>query len=156
MFPIQNFSTLHTQDSGNPRQPQHLCTGTAIVAFFSINLVWMFREGHNIWKNLPLSIWRYSLVSNFMWQIFSNFVPFSEVPNFTSMVLPVQPIAVYWHLMWINTFAFNDGISLTSNFDFQCHHIILTKFTSDEPGGKIKVARLVLLKRWDWQVLISL
>ena len=34
--------------------------------------------------------------------------------------------------------------SLTSTFDFQCHQ---TKLTSDEPGEKIELARLVLLKR---------
>ena len=33
-------------------------------------------------KNLPLKIWRYWVVSNFKWKIFSNFVAFSEYPNF--------------------------------------------------------------------------
>ena len=40
--------------------------------------VQIFWEGHKFEKNLPLIIWRYSLVSNFKWKIFSNFVAFSE------------------------------------------------------------------------------
>ena len=44
----------------------------------------IFWEGHKIWKNLPLKIWRYSVTTNFKWKIFSNFVAFSEYPNFTS------------------------------------------------------------------------
>ena len=47
--------------------------------------VWTFWEGHKNWKNLPLLIWRYSVASNFKWKIFSNFVPFSECPNFIIM-----------------------------------------------------------------------
>ena len=35
-------------------------------------------EGHKIWKNLPLK-WHYSCT----WKIFSNFVAFSEYPNFS-------------------------------------------------------------------------
>ena len=46
--------------------------------------VWTFWEGYKIWKNLPLKIWHYSVVSNFRWKIFSNFVFFSECPNFIS------------------------------------------------------------------------
>ena len=37
-------------------------------------------EGHKIWKNLPLKIWHHSVTSK--WMIFSNFVAFSEYPNF--------------------------------------------------------------------------
>ena len=33
-------------------------------------------------KNLPHKIGRYSVMSNFTWKIFSNFVAFSEYPNF--------------------------------------------------------------------------
>ena len=33
-------------------------------------------------KNLPLKIWRYWVASNFKWIFFSNFVAFSEYPNF--------------------------------------------------------------------------
>ena len=47
---------------------------------FKVRIFW---EGHKIWKNLPFRIRRYSLTSNFMWKIFSNFVAFSEYPNFT-------------------------------------------------------------------------
>ena len=43
--------------------------------------VWTFWEGHKIWKNLPLKIRHYSVVSNSKWKIFSNFVFFSECPN---------------------------------------------------------------------------
>ena len=39
-------------------------------------------EESKIWKNLPLNIWRCSVASNSNWKIFSNFVPFSECPNF--------------------------------------------------------------------------
>ena len=46
--------------------------------------VGIFWEGHKIWKNLPLKIWRYWVASNFKWKIFSNFVAFSEYPNFTT------------------------------------------------------------------------
>ena len=46
-------------------------------------------------KNLPLKIWPYSVVSNFKWKIFSNFVFFSECPNFTqgSLIL-VEPVSI--------------------------------------------------------------
>ena len=47
----------------------------------------IFWEGHKIWKNLPLKIWRYSVTSNFRWKIFSNLVAFSEYPNFNLLVL---------------------------------------------------------------------
>ena len=46
--------------------------------------VWTFWEGHKIWKNLPLKIWRYLVMSNFKWNILSNIVFFSECPNFTN------------------------------------------------------------------------
>ena len=46
--------------------------------------VWTFWERHKIWKNLPLKIWRYWVTSNWKWKIFSNFVSFSERPNFTT------------------------------------------------------------------------
>ena len=42
----------------------------------------IFWEGHKIWKNLSPKIWGYSVASNFQWKIFSNFVAFSEYPNF--------------------------------------------------------------------------
>ena len=35
-------------------------------------------------KNLPQKIWHYWVASNFKWKIFSNFVAFSEYPNFTA------------------------------------------------------------------------
>ena len=44
--------------------------------------VWTFWKRHKIWKNLPLKIWRYWVTLNWKWKIFSNFVPFSERPNF--------------------------------------------------------------------------
>ena len=47
-----------------------------------ISKVWIFWEGHKIRKNLPLKIWCYSVASNFKWKFFSNFVAFSEYPNF--------------------------------------------------------------------------
>ena len=57
-----------------------------IFGFFSRSYclikVWTLWEGHKIWKKIPLSIWRYSVASNFKWKIFSNCVTFSEGPNF--------------------------------------------------------------------------
>ena len=47
-----------------------------------LSKVRIFWEGHKIWKNLPLKIGHYSVTSNFTWKIFSNFVAFSEYPNF--------------------------------------------------------------------------
>ena len=42
-----------------------------------------FEKGTKLQKNLPLKIWRYWVMSNWKWKIFSNFVPFSACPNFT-------------------------------------------------------------------------
>ena len=42
----------------------------------------IFWEDHKIWKNLPLKIWSHLVKSNFKWKFFSNFVAFSEYPNF--------------------------------------------------------------------------
>ena len=50
----------------------------------------IFWEGRKIWKNLPLEIWRNLVRSNFKWKIFSNFVAFSEYPNFTLLQLHWQ------------------------------------------------------------------
>ena len=50
---------------------------------FKVGIFW---EGHKIWKNLPLKIWRYWVSSNFKWKIFSNCMAFSEYPNFTVVV----------------------------------------------------------------------
>ena len=52
----------------------------------TVSKVWTFWEGHKIRKNLPLSIWHCSVASNFKWKIFSNFMPFSEGPNFTYVI----------------------------------------------------------------------
>ena len=54
--------------------------------------IWIFREGQKICKNLPLKIWRYSVSSNYKWKIFSNFVAFSEYPNFTA--------GLFWPFNW--------------------------------------------------------
>ena len=45
-------------------------------------------------KNLPLKIWHYSVTSNFKWKIFSNFVAFSEYPNFNLQQTFVKPSQV--------------------------------------------------------------
>ena len=57
----------------------HTNSGRKIWINFKVRIFW---EGHKIWKNLSLKIWHYSLTSNFKWKIFSNFVVFSEYPNF--------------------------------------------------------------------------
>ena len=54
----------------------------SLVELLLVGKVWTFWEGHKIWKNLPLKIWRYWVMSNFKWKIFSNFVAFSECLNF--------------------------------------------------------------------------
>ena len=61
------------------------------LLFFIVHFVFslvckvrIFWEGHKIWKHLPLEVWRYSVISNFKWKIFSNFVAISEYPNFTN------------------------------------------------------------------------
>ena len=41
--------------------------------------VWIFWEGHKVWKNLPLKIWRFWVVSNFKWKIFSNLWPSENI-----------------------------------------------------------------------------
>ena len=48
--------------------------------YFKVRIFW---EGHKIWKNLPLKIWRYWVKSNYKWKIFFKFVTFSENLNFT-------------------------------------------------------------------------
>ena len=77
-----------------------------------IRKVWTFWEGHKIWKNLPFSIWRYSVVSNFKWKIFSNFLSFSGGPNFT----------FHWK-MKTKEFLPNRKLKL---FNFSFHIIICT------------------------------
>ena len=59
----------------------------AIFLQIPICKVRIFWEGHKIWKNLPLKIWHYSVTSNFTWKIFSNFVAFSEYPNFNKRAM---------------------------------------------------------------------
>ena len=62
--------------------------------------VWTFWEGHNIWKNLSLKIWRYSVVSNFKWKTFSNFVFFSNVQT-----LLLSPLAFCWLIEQLNALS---------------------------------------------------
>ena len=75
-----------------------------ILTFFLSRFVkvWIFWEGHKIGKNLPPKIWHYWVASNFKWKIFSNFVAFSEYPNFTlfrNKVEKVRNIYFYWYLI---------------------------------------------------------
>ena len=58
------------------------CNEVLIGDGFCDDKVRIFWEGHKIRKKLPLKIWRYWVTSNFKWKIFSNFVAFSEYPNF--------------------------------------------------------------------------
>ena len=64
-------------------------------------------KGTKFEKNLPLSIWRYSVASNFKWKIFSNFVPFSECPNFFKL-----------YFFWINQKFFFQVVKLPAGEDF--------------------------------------
>ena len=64
-----------------------------------VSKVQIFWEGRNIWKNLLLKIWRYWVASNFKGNVFSNFVAFSEYPNFIQRVrFSMHPNAL-WHLL---------------------------------------------------------
>ena len=58
------------------------CFLSGLIILVKVRIFW---EGHKIRKNLPLKIWRYSVTSHFKWKIFSNFVAFSEYPNFNRM-----------------------------------------------------------------------
>ena len=57
---VQNFAKSNWQE-------------TAQLHTFAQCNVWIFWEGHKIWKNLPHKIWRYWLASNFKWKIFFEF-----------------------------------------------------------------------------------
>ena len=91
----------YPETSGNLRKPAAEVSGrfsTFLIVhffsnFFSIK-VRIFWEGHKIRKNLPLKIWRYSVTSNSKWKIFSNFVAFSEYPNFNRKIRkPPWPVS---------------------------------------------------------------
>ena len=56
----------------------------------------IFLEGHKIWKKIFLL--KYSVKSNLKWKIFSNFVAFSEYPNFT-LVNRIEVLACLLILM---------------------------------------------------------
>ena len=59
------------------------CVWRIILSTYSNQLKFGHSEKYTKFeKNLPLKIWRYSVVSNFKWKSFSNFVAFSEYPNF--------------------------------------------------------------------------
>ena len=47
-----------------------------------VSKVWTFWEGHKIWKNLPVKIWHYWVMSNFKWKIFSECSNFNESTNY--------------------------------------------------------------------------
>ena len=59
------------------------CSSMKKYSITKVRIVW---EGHKVWKNLPLKIWRCWVASNFNWKIFSNFVAFSEYANSTYSV----------------------------------------------------------------------
>ena len=48
-----------------------------------------FEKATKFEKNLPLKLWCYWVASNFKWKILSNFVAFSEYPNFTVLICTV-------------------------------------------------------------------
>ena len=50
----------------------------------------ILRRAHNLKKS-----WRYSVVSNFKWKIFSNFLFFSECPNFNWITNFVRPVRFF-------------------------------------------------------------
>ena len=59
-------------------------------------------------KNLPLKILRYSVTSNFKWKIFSNFVAFSEYPNFKA-VHSFEADAMQYGLTLVRPLDINNG-----------------------------------------------
>ena len=65
-----------------------------LLTYVPNDKVRIFWERHKIWKNLPLKIWRYSITSNFKKKIFSNFVTFSEYPNFTTVRWKFHPSTI--------------------------------------------------------------
>ena len=83
-----------------------LCKTSIETGSTKIRLPWV-KFGHSekntkSEKNLPLKIWHYWVKSNFKWKIFSDFVSFSECPNFTETV---------WHFLRNKT-----------HFNFYWHH----------------------------------
>ena len=81
--PMWTISALdHNENlTGKNLKIEKLCRELHRVCITKVRTLW---EGHKIWKNLPLNIWRYWVASNFKWKIFSNFVAFSEYLNFKS------------------------------------------------------------------------
>ena len=59
--------------------------------------VQIFWEGHKIWKNPSLRIWRYSLTSLSKWKIFFKFLAFLEYPNFNFLHCNTFFLAI-WHV----------------------------------------------------------
>ena len=93
------------------------CVWRIILSTYSNQLMFGHSEKYTKFeKNLPLKIWRYSVVSNFKWKIFSNFVAFSEDPNFklTSLKKKIQkknPLSI-WRYSVVSNFKWK----IFSNF----------------------------------------
>ena len=85
----------------------------------------ILRRPQNFEKNLPLKIWRYSVTSNFKWRNFSNFVAFSEYPNFirndrTTTKRSMATAFYQSHLPWILI-----GFRFITIYDFRVDFFLL-------------------------------
>ena len=76
LCPSTQFALEHSV-SWNTLLPRTLCFSAGCFSFWNSSDILTKFE-----KNLLHKIWRYWVASNFMWKIFSNFMPFSEYPNF--------------------------------------------------------------------------
>jgi hypothetical protein len=69
---------------------------------YSLIKVWTFWEGHKIWKNLPLKIWRNWVTQIESGRFLKNFVPFSERLNFNGLVTVMEFTHTFRH--WVKSF----------------------------------------------------
>ena len=67
----------------------------------------IFWEGHKIWKNIPLKIWRYLVKS--------NFVAFSEYPNF-NFICELYLFDEYLPVIFGSQIQFTNNLQKTGRF----------------------------------------
>ena len=94
----------------------------------------IFWEGHKIWKNLPLKICCYWVLSNFKWKIFSNFGAFSEYHNFNCEISKFHrdkntPSEISWSFLWALDLLFNQlSSAFFANILHLCLHFEINSF----------------------------
>ena len=89
--------------------------------------VHIFREGHTIWKNLPLRTDVYLLRVKFKLDFFSNFVAFLENLNFNNRVFYSR-----WILSFIITYLPNVHMKSTEHIFFSIYLPSIQETLSDE------------------------